>query len=112
MSNHNSPEYLTIIRCTPALVTALRDDLVPLSGELLAADLIDDDIAAALNYDFMSKEHRVAQLMEFVRNRVSQDPKRYHSFIEVLKQRQDDHRNILEFLDKKYKEHIEPVEGK
>ena len=104
MSNSNSPEYRTIIQCTPDLTTALKNDLVPLSGELLAAGLIADDNAAALTNQFIGVAHRAAQLMGFVRNRVSLDTKNYLSFIQVLQQRQDNHKDILEILDKKYKE--------
>ena len=111
MSNHNSPEYRTIVQCTPDLVTALRNDLVPLSGEFLEAGLITDDNAAALRNQFIINADRAAQLVEFVRDRVLLDPKNYVSFIQVLKQRQDDHKDILEILDKKYKECGESVAG-
>ena len=62
MSNNNSPEYRTIVQCTPELTTALKNDLVSLSGELLAAGLIADDNAAALNNQFIGKADRAAQL--------------------------------------------------
>lgn len=104
MANSNSPEYRTIIQCTPELTTALKNDLDPLSGELLAAGLIADDNAAALTNQFLGVANRAAQLMGFVRNRVSLDTNNYLSFIEVLQLRQDDHKNILEILGKKYSE--------
>ena len=104
MANSNSPEYRTIIQCTPELTTALKNDLVSLSGELLAAGLIADDNAAALNNQFFGAAHRAAELVGFVRNRVMLDTNNYLSFIKVLQSRQDDHKNILEILDKKYRE--------
>ena len=104
MSNGNSPEYRTIIQCTSELTTALKNDLVTLAGELLAAGLIADDNAAALTNQFIGAAHRAAQLMGFVRNRVSLDTNNYLAFIQVLQQRQDDHKNILEILDRKYRE--------
>ena len=94
----NTPEYRTIIQCTPELTTALKNDLVSLSGELLSAGLIADDNAAALCNQFISVAHRAAQLVGFVRNRVSLDTANYHSFIRVLKQREDDHQDILQIL--------------
>ena len=104
MANGNSPEFRTIIQCTPELTTALKNDLVSLSGELLAAGLIADDNAAALNNQFVGAAHRVAELVGFVRNRVMLDTNNYLSFIKVLQLRQDDHKNILEILGKKYRE--------
>ena len=100
----NTPEYRTIIQCTPELTTALKSDLVSLSGELLAVGLIADDNAAALRNQFIDVAHRAAQLVGFVRNRVSLDTANYYSFIQVLKQRQDEHKEILQILYRKYRE--------
>ena len=96
MSNYNTPEYRTIIQCTPELTAAVKDDLTSLSGELLAAGLIAEDNAG--------KAERAARLVEYVRNRVSLDPGNYHSFIQVLEKRKDDHKNILKILDEKFRE--------
>ena len=104
MANHNSPEYRTIIRCTPDLTTALGGDLTQLSGELLAAGLIAENNAAALRNPFIDKAERAAKLMGFVRNRVSLDTDNYHSFIRVLETRRADHKDILQILDKKFRE--------
>ena len=109
MSRH--PECRTIFECIPELTVALKNDVIPLSGELLTAGLIDIDNDNALKDQFIGKEERAAQLTGFVIDRVSQDPKNYVSFIQVLKQRQDDHKDILEILDKKYKEYGESVTG-
>jgi hypothetical protein len=100
----NTPEHRTIIHCTPELTAALKHDLISLSGELLAAGLISDDNYAALCNQFISVADRAAQLAGFVRNRVLLDIVNYHSFIRVLKQREDDHYDILQCLYKKYRE--------
>lgn len=102
--NNNSAEYRTIVQCTPDLTTALKYDLVTLSGELFAAGLIAEDNAAALTNEIVGTATRAAQLMEFVRNRISLDTKNYLSFIQVLLKRRDDHENILNILDRKYNE--------
>ena len=104
MSNYNTPEYRTIIQCTPELTAAVKDDLTSLSGELLAAGLIAEDNAANLRNQFIGKAERAARLVEYVRNRVSLDPGNYHSFIQVLEKRKDDHKNILRILDEKFRE--------
>ena len=97
----NTPEYRTIIQCTPELTTALKHDLVSLSGELLAAGLISDDNHAAV---CNGGANRASQLVGFLRNRVYLDAANYHSFIRVLTQREDDHKYILQILHKKYRE--------
>lgn len=100
----NTPEYRTIIQCTPELTTALKHELVPLSAELLAAGLISEDNSSALRNQFVGQSERTAQLLGFVRNRVLLDTANYHSFIRVLKRREDDHNDILQILHKKYRE--------
>lgn len=103
-SMSNTPEYRTIIQCTPELTTALKNDLVSLSGELLAAGLISDDNSAAIRNPFVDASQRASQLVGFIRNRISLDTANYHSFIRILKQREDDHKEILQILYKKYGE--------
>ena len=100
----NSPEHRTIVQCTPKLIIALQDDLNVLSGELLAAGLINGNNAAALAIPSIGVAERAAQLIGFVRNKVELEAENYHSFIQVLKQRQDDHKNILKILDDRYKD--------
>ena len=104
MSNHNTPEYRTIVQCTPELTAAVKDDLTSLSGELLAAGLIAEDNAANLGNQFIDKAQRAARLLEYVRNRVSLDPDNYHSFVRLLEKRRDDHKDILKILDEKFRE--------
>ena len=103
MSNYNSPEYRTIVECTPDLTIALKDDLTRLSGELFAAGLIADDNAADLRRQDRGKADRAAQLAEFVRNKVSLDTGNYCSFIQVLEKRKNDHNEILRILEEKYR---------
>jgi hypothetical protein len=104
MSNHNSPEYRTIIQCSPDLTTAVKDELTSLSVELLAAGLIAGDNAASLKIQFIGQAERAAQLVEYVRNRVSLNTDNYHSFIGVLEKRKDVYEDILKILDEKFRE--------
>ena len=100
----NTPEYRTIIKCTPKLISAVKNDLGALSGELLAAGLISEDNSSALKNNHIDEPHRAADLVEFVRNKVLLDPRNYNKFIEVLKEREAEHETILKILDEKYKE--------
>lgn len=99
----NTPEYLTITKCTPELTNAVKDDLVELSGELFAEGLIAAGNVADLTNQFIGAAHRAAQLVGFVRNRVSLDTTNYIIFIKVLMKRLNDHENILLILEEKYK---------
>ena len=102
----NSPEYRTIIQLTPELTTALRNDLVKLSDELLAEDLISDNNAANLkDSSHNTADHRVSSLIALIRNRIKLDSENtYRSFVDVLKRRLSDHKIILRHLDEKYKD--------
>lgn len=104
----NSPEHRTIVQCTPHLTKALKIhlELVTLSGELHAAGLIAEDNATALASHFINPAERAAQLVGLVRNKISLNIENYHSFIKVLKQRQDAHKDILKILVEKYEEII------
>ena len=110
MSNHNSPEFKTIIQCTPVLTTAVKDELTQLSGELLAEGLIADDNAANLRNQFIGAAERAAQLVGYVRNRVSLDTGNYHTFIGVLEKRRNEHAGILRKLNEKFRELGESTE--
>ena len=96
-------ELRTIIECTPVLVKALKDDLLPLSGELLAVGLINSDNEVALRNQYHNPGDRAATLAQFIRNRVEIDPGSYTVFIDTLKKRETDHKPLLKILDEKLK---------
>ena len=97
-------ELRTIIECTPEIVNALKDDLLPLSGELLAVGLINSDNEAALRNQHHNPGDRAANLAQFIRNRVEIDSGNYAVFIDTLKNRETDHKSLLKILDEKFKE--------
>ena len=100
----NSPEYRTIVKCTPQLTTAFRNDLVQLSNELLAKDLISDTNVSDLENQHNGANCRASKLLELIRNKIQLHPKNnYQDFIDVLMRRLSDHKNILEILDEQYK---------
>ena len=100
----NSVEYRTIIQCIGELKNALLDDLDTISGELLAAGLINDDNETALRKTSIPPASRVADLVQYVRNKVKVEPEMYDVFIQTLMKRKDDHQSILKILNHKYKE--------
>ena len=101
----NSPEYQTIVKLTPELTNAFKNDLVNLSDELFAEGLISNDNAANLKNPHNGANHRASSLIAWIRNRIQLDPENnYLAFIKVLKRRLADHKSILKCLDEKYKE--------
>ena len=100
----NTREYRTIVQCTTELVTALKNDLNPLSCELSAASLITGENATALTNQATDVTYRAGQLVGWIRDKVSLDTENYYSFVQVLKRRENDHKDILKILDGKYAE--------
>ena len=98
----NTPKLRTLIKCTPQLKDAVQDDLDSLSGELLAANLISSDNDSHLRNPHVSAAYRAADLVAYVRTRVALAASDYHVFIEVLKKREADHKNILKILAEEY----------
>ena len=101
---NNTPEYRTFLKCTPALVNALKHDLDSLSVELLSAELISEGNASTITNKYHDEGDRARKLVGFVRNQVCLNPRNYDKFIEVLKKRESEHASILNILESKYKE--------
>ena len=100
----NSPEYRTIIKLTPELTNAFKNDLVSLSGEFLSAGFISNDNADNLRNPYNGAQSRAASLVSWIRDKIQLEPKRnYRAFIDVLKQRLTAHESILRRLDEMYK---------
>ena len=98
------PEYHTIIRCTPILEDAVRNDLTKLCGEILAVGLISPENASELRDPRSATvTERAAKLVEFVANRVKVNSKDYVLFIQALTRRWVENKNILQELEKVYK---------
>ena len=101
----NSPEYRTIIKLTSELTKAFKNDLVSLSDEFLSEGFITDNNADDLRNERNGAQGRAASLVSWIRDKIRLEPERnYRTFIDVLKQRLDDHKSILRRLDEKYKE--------
>lgn len=102
MRGTSTREYLTILHCTPLLVTAVKDDVVVLSGELLAEGLITSVNDNALRNLMVDEAQRASKLVEFVRDKVLLNSKHYYSFIDVLNKKRSYYADILLILAEKY----------
>ena len=96
-----TPEYRTIIRCTPQLEDAVKYDLIKLCGEFSAAGLISPDNASTLRNPHNDEVERAARLVELVANKVKRNKKDYVLFVQVLA-RKIDKSMVLE-LEKVYR---------
>ena len=81
-------EYKTLISCTPKLRTAVSNDLIRLSGCLLAKELISIDNDSEFGNRYTEVADRAARLVELVQQKVYLDTQNYTKFIEVLKENQ------------------------
>lgn len=98
----NTREYLTILHCTPLLVTAVKDNIAVLSDKLLAEGLITPVNYGALRNTVIDETVRASKLVEFVRNKISLNSKNYYSFINTLEKEKANYRDILLILNEKY----------
>ena len=101
--DHNTPEYRTMIQCTPHLEIAIKNQLTTLSGELLAVGLLSTDNAGALRNQTIDEADRAAKLVEFVANKVCLNTSDYLLFVEVLQKRRTDNKSILPLLEQTYR---------
>ena len=98
-----TPEYQTIVECTSRLNTAVRDQLIDLSAQLLQRNLITASQEGEMRNTMHSPESRAAKLLEFVRNKVKLNPRCYDAFIEALGHDQATNQIILSELKTKYR---------
>ena len=113
----DSPEYRTLTHHQSEMVKALADEVDQLTDELFAKGLISGDDAKTVKNPYLytilfngSTKTRASQcrrLTELILNRVKRNPRDYDVFIDVLSQREDEHREILEVLGTSYKQFSE-----
>ena len=84
-------------------MTAVRGDLIELSGHLLAGGLISDNNCSELKNRNIEEADRAARLVELVRIKVELDPQNYFKFIRVLEKDSHYYSDILRTLSDKYR---------
>ena len=100
--DESSKEYLTLIQCTLHLRLAVKSHLLSLGASLIAKHVITPDQEEELRNDHNSIGSRAADLIKFVQDKVLQDPKYYHIFIDILGEDLSQDRGILEILQNTY----------
>ena len=95
-------EYLAMIKATVRLTDAVKNELTPLSQELVARELISVDQGVELRNGNVGAVDRAANLVALVTNKVGQDRKNFYCFVEVLTNSRSVYKEILEDLQPIY----------
>ena len=95
-------EYLAMIKATVRLTNAVKNELTPLSQELVARELISVDQGVELRNGNVGIVDRAANFVALVTNKVGQDRKNFYCFVEVLTDNRSVYKEILEDLQPIY----------
>ena len=91
-----------MIACTVELRNAVSNNLIQLSGHLLARGLITMEKHDELRNKMLPEASRAANLVELVQREVRLDPQNYFKFINILKEDIASYSNILRHLSEVY----------
>ena len=94
-----SIEYKVLIRHTSDLQVAVKNDLTPLGGRLVAAEIITPDQYEVIRNAQRPANDRGADLVGYVQNKVRQNPRHYHAFIDILRSDESQYGDILTKLE-------------
>ena len=97
-----SAEYRTLIRVTADLQLVVEGQLVTLGAKLVSSELLTTRQYRSIRNVHNQQEIRAADLVEFIQNKVQQNPQCYHTFIAVLEQDRSQYGDILETLGQTY----------
>ena len=93
---------MVMVKATARLTTAVKNELTPLSQELVARELISVDQGVELRNGNVSALDRAANLVALVTTKVEQDRKNFYNFVEILNDNQSTYKKILEDLQPIY----------
>ena len=100
--DHESPEYRTVIACTPELVDSLALDPLSVSDHLFASNLISSDTHHQLIHSTDSSRRKARELLSAVTDSVKANPFNFFSFVDVLQKQGDWSKDIFSILMKKF----------
>ena len=100
-----SAEYEVLIHHTVNLQLAVKANLIPLGAQLVAATIITPTQYHEIRNAHKSVDERVADLVEYVQNKVHQDPQHYHAFIGALRSDLSQYSGILAKLEDSFNSH-------
>ena len=79
-----SVEYKVLVRHTVDLQQAVKDNLTALGAQLVAAEIITPGQYREIRNPNRPVNERGADLVEYVQNKVRQDPRHYQAFLGAL----------------------------
>ena len=94
-----SIEYQVLLHHTIDLQVAVKNDLTPLGGRLLAAQIITPGQYEGIRNAHRLVDERGADLVGYVQNKVLQDPRYYYAFLGVLRSDLSQYGGILTKLE-------------
>lgn len=97
-----TPEFRTLITCTPVLSNAVKPHILSLSHDLLSEGFIAQENYDRLNNEMIDSSHRASQLVSLIRTRVQLNATNFIKFIAILLRNAANHRDLLNTLDEKY----------
>ena len=97
-----SAEYDTLVHHTADLQLAVKTNLTSLGGNLVSINLLNSDQYAIIRNQHNASNDRAADLIEFLKVKVLQNPENFHNFICVLKGDQSEYHGILKKLEQTY----------
>lgn len=98
----NTPEYLAIIQATSKLISALKNDLVWLTAELVSKQLITADQGEELRNSRNNALERAANLVKLITDKVEQDRGNYDTFIGILMGNLSVYGDVVKYLKSTY----------
>ena len=82
----SSPEYNTMLSCTPQLITAIAQDPLTICDEMIAAGLIQSVyIREFIRHPTNTDRAKATKLVDFMTDRVKTSPSDFDKFIAILK---------------------------
>ena len=91
-----------MISCTEELMNTVSNNLVTLSGCLLAQELISENNNSDFGNEHVPKQNRAANLLKLVRDKVKLDSHNYYIFIGIFEKNRLYYSEILRILNRTY----------
>ena len=94
-----SIEYQVLIRHTTDLQVAVKDNLIHLGSQLVAAQIITPGQYEEIRNAYRSINEKGADLIGYIQNKVYQNPWHYHTFLGILRSDMFQYGDILAKLE-------------
>ena len=101
-----SIEYEVLIRHTTDLQVAVKNNLTLLGAQLVTLQIITPDQYEEIRNRHQPVIERAADLVGYVQNKVRQNPRHYHAFIDALRSDESQYGDILMKLEQAMLSHV------